>query len=226
MFRFKVLRFLLFIGFLLVQACQHNNDNTLIKNNPPDLSKAATFNMQLGLGYLQQGDRPRAKKKLLTALQQKPHSPEINAAMAYYWEKTSELDQAKKYYVKAIALSAHSGTQLNNYGAFLCRHGDYKGAEEYFLKAVRDPHYIHTAGAYENAGLCSLLIPDLNKAKQYFVVALNQDPSRRQSLYELVKIEEKEGDMKQALYWLQKYPNLVLHDKSFLALAKHLAGKE
>lgn len=200
--------FLLSIGFLL-QSCQHHDEPRMVKNNPPDLKRAAMFNMQLGLGYLQQGDRPRAKKKLLIALKQEPKSPEINAAMAYYLEKASELSQAKKYYLKALTLSSYSGIQSNNYGAFLCRHGEYKMAEEYFLKAVKDPHYIHTAGAYENAGLCSLLIPDLPRAKQYFTKALNQDPSRRQSLYELVKIEQQKGHQKRALKLLQKYPNLA-----------------
>ena len=61
----------------------------------PDLSKAASYNIQLGLGYLKQGDRPRAKKKLLTALKQEPNSADANAAMAYYFEQTSELEQAR-----------------------------------------------------------------------------------------------------------------------------------
>ena len=227
----KFLRLIILLSCVLVQACQHNNDKDkdIPDANQPDLSKAAAFNMQLGLGYLKQGDRPRAKTKLLTALEQQPDSADINAAMAYYLEKTSELEEAKKYYLKAISLSSNSGAQLNNYGAFLCRQGDYKKAEFYFLKAVKDLRYVHTAGAYENAGLCVLAIPDVEKAKLYFNKALGQDPSKKESLYELVKLESKDGHDEKAFELLQQHPDLVLNDKVFLDIARTIsikAGKQ
>ncbi len=210
-----------------MQACQHNDNKEEEEITTPktDLTKAASYNVQLGLGYLKQGDRPRSKKKLLTALEQAPNSPDVNAAMAYYFEQTKELEQAKKYYLKAISLSSNSGAQLNNYGTFLCRQGDYAKAETYFLKAIKDVQYVHTSGAYENAGLCALGVPDYTKAKLYFTNALSQDPSRRESLYELVKIESKEGHDDVALDLLQKHPDLVLDDKIFLSLAKDIATK-
>ena len=220
------LRLIALISCLLIQACQRHEDNRdIINKGQLDLTKAAVFNMQLGLGYLKQGNRPHAKKKLLTALEQKPNSPDINAAMAYYLEQTNDLEHAKKYYLKAISLSSNSGAQLNNYGTFLCRQGDYKKAEDYFVKAVNDPQYVNTAGAYENAGLCVLAIPDEEKAKFYFNKALGQDPSKNESLYELVKLESKEDHHDKALDLLQQHPDLVLNDKMFLALAKDIARK-
>ena len=83
--------------------------------------------------------------------------------------------------------------------------------------------YLHTAGAYENAGLCSLAIPDKEKAKKYFASAINQDPSKRSSLYELVKIEEQQGNHAAAIELLKKYPELVLTDSVFLNLASQIA---
>ncbi|HBD7125782.1 TPA: type IV pilus biogenesis/stability protein PilF/PilW [Legionella pneumophila] len=200
----KSIRYLLTIIIcLFVGACQHTQDNeepnTIRKVN---LSKAASFNVQLGLGYLKQGDRPRAKKKLLTALEQQPDSADVNAALAYYFEQTKELEQAKKFYHKAITLSQNGGAQLNNYGAFLCRQGDYK-----------------------NAGLCAMAIPDHDKAILYFTKALNQDPSRKESLYELVKLQSKIAHDKEALELLQKHADLVLNDKVMLALAKDIANR-
>lgn len=221
----KSLRYLLIMLCLLSQSCQHTEDNEEQNNKKTDLSKAATFNMQLGLGYLKQGDRPRAKKKLLTALEQQPESPDVNAALAYYFEQTKELEKAKKYYQKAISLSGSGGAQMNNYGTFLCRQGDYKSAEIYFLKAVTDQNYVHTSGAYENAGLCAMAIPDHDKAILYFTKALNQDPSRKESLYELVKLQSKMGHDTEALDLLQKYPDLVLNDRVMLALAKDIANR-
>ncbi|KTD50950.1 type IV pilus assembly protein PilF [Legionella quateirensis] len=220
-----VLRFLLISTFVFLQACKHADENTEPEIKKTDLTKAASYNMQLGLGYLKQGDRPRAKKKLLTAMEQEPNSADVNAAMAYYFEQTNELDEAKKYYLKAISLSSGGGAQLNNYGTFLCRQGDYQKAETYFLKAVKDVQYINTSAAYENAGLCALAIPDNDKAKLYFTNALDQDPSRKESLYELVKLESKMGHDAEAYSLLQNHPDLVLNDRYFLALAKDIAIK-
>jgi type IV pilus assembly protein PilF len=210
---------------LFLQACIHNKESEKQNFKKPDLSKAAGYNVQLGLGYLKQGNRPRAKKKILTALEQEPTSPDVNSAMAYYFEQTGELDQAEKYYLKAMSLSGNKGAQLNNYGAFLCRQGNYKQAESYFLKAVSDLKYIHTAGAYENAALCALSVSNEEMAKLYFSKALNQDPSQRVSLYELLKLEMKTGHMTEAFALLQKYPELVVTDRVLLSLAKEISDK-
>lgn len=207
----------LIIALLLLQSCQ-----VLNKSKTHD---AASYNTQLGLAYLNQGDRPRAKRKLLTALAQAPDSPEANASMAYFLEKCGDMERAAVYYRKAMALAPKNGAQLNNYGAFLCRRGQYSQAESYFLKAIDDVQYIHTAGAYENAGICAAAIPNYTKAKMYFVKALEQDPSRRQSLYELVKIEVKLGHESAAVTYLQKYPSIVLSDPTLLALAIKVAHK-
>lgn len=220
----KTLQIPVLLTSLVLLACQHTKMNE-VGTKKPDFRKAASFNVQLGLAYLNQGDRPRAKKKLLTALKQEPNSPDVNAAIAYYFEKTNELKQAQKYYLKAISLSSNAGAQLNNYGAFFCRQGQYRKAETYFLKAVEDEQYIHTAGAYENAGLCAQAIPDLDKAKLYFTKALNHDPSRKVSLYELVRIESKAGHDTEALKIIQKHHDLVIKDRIFLTLAQAVASK-
>lgn len=222
----NLLRFLPWLIFLLLQACQQNNDiraEQLQKRN-----EAASYNTQLGLAYLKQGDRPRAKRKLLTALDLAPDSADVNVAMAYYLEKTGEVRKAQVFYQKALVLAPDSGAQLNNYGTFLCRLGHYKEAERYFLKAANDIHYIHTAAAYENAGLCAAAVPDYSKAKHYYLKALQQDPRRKQALYELAAIELKEKHASKALEYMQKYPALSLTDPNILAMgveAARQAGK-
>jgi type IV pilus assembly protein PilF len=225
----KLHRILIIICVLILQSCQHNNaekDEAIAKKTK--LGDAATYNTQLGMAYLKQGDRSRAKRKLLLALSQAPDSPNANASMAYFMEKSGEMDKATIYYKKAMAAAPGAGAQFNNYGAFLCRQGQYKQAEEFFLKAVQDIKYEHTAGAYENAGLCVMAIPDYVTAVGYFAKALEQDPSREQSLYELVRLEMKQDHVNEALSYLQKYPNLSLSDRTLLTLAvdvAHKAGK-
>jgi type IV pilus assembly protein PilF len=219
------LRYLLpILSLLLLQSCKQN-DSAIEEHRAkePKLNEAAAYNSQLGLAYLKQGNRSRAKHKLLLALSQAPDSPSVNASMGFFMEHTGEMDNAQKYYQKALTAAPNSGAQLNNYGAFLCRRGKYSEAEGYFLKAVNDVEYEHTAGAYENAGLCAMAIPDPAKAKHYFSKALEQDPSREQSLYELVNLEMKQARFSEALAYLQKYPELSLRDRALLAKGVEVA---
>ncbi len=212
-------------SLVFLQSCQTSNDVREEKaTRALNLSKAASYNTQLGLSYLKQGDRPRAKRKLFTALKQEPGSTEVQSALAYYFEQSGDMNQAKSYYLKAIALAPGAGAQLNNYGAFLCRQENYVKAIDYFLNAVKDDQYVHTAGAYENAGLCSEAIPDYDKAKLYFKKALEQDPSKKQSFYEWVKIENKLGNTRQALDLVKQYSNFS-NDPVILSLAKDIAQK-
>lgn len=223
---FLTLRMFFFVLVCLsLPACQlsrADNDDVVNLSNK-NRSEAAGYNVQLGLEYLKQGNISRSKRKLLLAMQQSPNSPEVNAAMGYFMEKTNDKINAKIYYLKALSAAPGRGAQLNNYGAFLCRQGQYAQAETYFLKAVKDVQYEHTAGAYENAGLCALATSDDAKAADFFMKALQQDHSRKQSIYELLKIDIKQGRFDEAMKIIQKYPEQVLHSRDLLALAAKVA---
>lgn len=222
----NLFRLLLVLGLILLQACQSKATfNAEQSMQTRKQNEAASYNTQLGLVYLKQGERPRAKRKLLTALKLAPKSPDVNAAMAYYLEMTGDIKQARIFYKKALSLASNRGVQLNNYGAFLCRLGRYKQAEGYFLNAVKDVYYVNSAGAYENAGLCLAAIPDNPKARSYFAKALKQDPQRKQSLYELVKIELKENQAEKALMHLQNYSEMTMNDSKLLAMAIEAAQR-
>ena len=43
---------------------------------------ASTYNTQLGISYLRQGDIPLAKEKLDRALKENPDNPEVHSALA------------------------------------------------------------------------------------------------------------------------------------------------
>lgn len=223
----NLFRFLTLAGFIMLQACQHSEGMKAEQTNEVTQKShiAAAYNTQLGMAYMKQGDMPRAKRKLLTALELNQNSPDVNAAMAYYLEKTGDVKEARMYYQKALSLSFNSGAQLNNYGTFLCRQANYQEAENFFLKAAKDIHYIYTAAAYENAGLCAAAIPNNLKAKKYFTKALEQDPKRKQSLYELTSIELKQKNANKALMYLQKYSALSMTDPDLLSMAVNAAQR-
>lgn len=224
---FYFVRCIAMVGLIFLQSCQHNTEKKeeVPTNKKTKLSDAASYNTQLGYAYLKNGDRSRAKKKLFLALSQDPKSPTVNAAIAFFMEKSGDMVNAQSYYQKALALAPSGGAQLNNYGAFLCRRGEYRQAEVYFQKAINDIQYSNTAAAYENAGLCVLAIPDNVAAAKYFTKALEHDPSRQQSLYELVNLEMKQEHNEKALTYLQKYADFSSNDRALLTLAANVAHK-
>lgn len=170
---------------------------------------AANYNVQLGVGYLQQGDVQRAKRKLLTAMDQAPDSPQTQDAMGYFMETTGEQQSAEKFYQKAIALNPQAGSVHNNYGSYLCRLKRYKEADQQFQLAVQDVNYLNTATAYENAGLCAMQMPDYNKAAGYLQKAVLQDPHRANSFLQLGEINYKQGNYSVAQQNINQYFQLM-----------------
>ena len=178
---------LLAVTLVFLAACTHQ---VVTDTASPSMVAASKINIQLGIAYLKEGDNLRAKEKLLLAVSQ-DKTPQSYGALAYYYEKTGDIDLASQNYQAAIMLNPTAGAGRNNYGAFLCRQGEYQQADEQFMLAVSDKNYINTAGAYENAGLCALLIPDKAKAKQYFEMALQQNPQLTTASNELSKLKNQ-----------------------------------
>jgi len=208
--KFFLIAILVFILISCMGNTQNQSNELLKKTN---LKKAALLNTKLGLSYLNKGDIKRAKQKLLIARKQQPDSIDVNLALAYYFEITGEVKEAKTYYLKSISLSPGNGAPLNNYGAFLCRQGNYKASLGYFLKAVKDQHYLNTAAAYENAGICASEIPDYDASQKYFKKALAHEPNRIKSFYELIRNERKLNYKNNSVNLLKQYPQFSHNPK-------------
>jgi type IV pilus assembly protein PilF len=183
--------------------------------------QAADCNLQLGLAYLQAGNRLRAKEKLFEAERQNPNAAYIKSAIAYFWESTGEWEKSEFYHLQALQLDKHGGATHNNYGRFLCQCARYNKAEAHFLKATKDLHYANTASAYENAGLCAMRIPDVPKAMGYLHKALSHNPRLEKSWLALAQLEKQP---KLAYEYLKRYQAITARNTpAALALGVELA---
>jgi type IV pilus assembly protein PilF len=201
MYKTKIVLLSLFCGVLAACNTMHSQPSATDKKN----IHTALVNTQLGMTYLQRNQPELAKQKLLMALELAPTIPEPWYSMAYYLETTGDISQANTYYLKAIALAPKSGEVHNNYGTFLCRKGDIDGSIQHFMTAIADPHYLDTASAYENAGLCALKIPNKQLAARYFNKALAHDSNLPTSLLELAKYAYSEQDYNNAREKLRQF---------------------
>ena len=171
----------------------------------PDSKKAALINVELGLGYLADGQVARAKPKFLHALKIAPKIPETHSAMAYFMERVGDYQLAEKEYKKAVSLSKQKGPEYNNYATFLCRRGRLKEADQIFTYALEDKEYASSADVYENAGLCALKDSNNEKASEYLATAVRRDPNRRTAILELIDLDLKQGKIDEAKNLLKRY---------------------
>lgn len=175
--------------------------------------KAAITNAQLGLAYLQKGMYPQSKSALLTSISEDPHIAAGWYSMAYYLEKTGDTRNAKKYYLKAISVDPHSGEAKNNYGTFLCRTGHEKKGIQQFLLATQEKTYLDTASAFQNAGICSLMMHNKQDAFYFFNRAIKNNPSMPFSLLSLAKLYHENGNDVQAKRYFADFKELSLANK-------------
>lgn len=190
------------VFILLLGACAPTKSETDDENRAISTAK---INTQLGMTYLEKRNIARAKQKLLLALEEAPQIPDTWYSMGYFLEVTGDQAEAKKYYLKALAIAPKRGDVQNNFGTYLCRQGNYRESIQHFELAAQDIHYIDTAEAYENAGLCAMKIPDKRLAKKYFEKSLERDPERATPYLELAELDYQIGDISQSKQNLDKF---------------------
>lgn len=187
--------------------------------------KAALVNVELGLRYLSQGEVARAKTKLTHALHLDPKATETHSAMAYFLERVGDHKDAEKEHKKAVKYGKEGGAVYNNYGAFLCRQGRVKEADVAFKKALADKNYPRTAEVYENAGICALQATECEKAENYFMNAIRQDPKRTNALLELTALNLKQNKLDAAKLLLSQYKQIAEPSAKSLWLGIQLSHK-
>lgn len=164
--------------------------------------------MELGLGYLTQGDMIRARKNLEQALQHAPDYYRAQLSMAYYYETVGDTQTAAERYRQTLKQHPRNGQVLNNYGTFLCKQGKFDLADIYFNKALHQPDYYQVDATYENAAFCALKAGEKDHAAHYFQQALNHNPNRWRSLSQLTYLDLEQQHYSQARQRLLQFQDV------------------
>ncbi|MFQ5470681.1 MAG: type IV pilus biogenesis/stability protein PilW [Gammaproteobacteria bacterium] len=165
----------------------------------------AEINAKLGLQYLRQGKFDVAKDKLEKALEYDSELVIAHHYIAELYRQQGNNKRAEEHYGIALDLEPGDAALQNNFGVFLCEQGQYLDAEKRFLKAINNTDYTKKHEAYENAGLCTLRIPDVEKAESYFRQALKINGKLPNSLFQLAQINFDKGDYLRARAFIQRY---------------------
>lgn len=169
-------------------------------------SNAAIANMNLGAGYLQQGNVTLAIERLERALMQDPRLVLAHSTIALAYDQIGNLEQAEAHYLRATELDPSSGNAANFYAVFLCNHqGRWADAEPYFRRAADDANYPTPEAALTNAGVCARDAGQVAVATENFREALTRNPNFPDALLNMLELSYQQGNFLQARAFVQRY---------------------
>jgi len=179
--------------------------------------------IQLGIGYLQQGEAARAKTPLRKALELDPGSADAHAALALVFQNEMEYQLADEHYRKALS-GRNDARILNNYGSFLFEQKRYPEAMERFTKASEDNLYSERARVFQNMGMTALQLGQREQAETYFTRALRLDSRQPRALLELALLAYEAKDYVPAKRYYDGFISLSEQSARSLLLGIRLAN--
>jgi type IV pilus assembly protein PilF len=160
--------------------------------------EAAGYNVQLGLGYMQEGNMQLAKEKLERALSEAPHDPKVHSAEGLLYERLGDPKRADEEYRTALHYAPKDPDVTNNYAVFLCKQNRTDEGVKYFLQAAQNPFYRTPEAAYTNAGVCLRTAHRDDDAKQSLQKALAIKANFAEAAYQLADLEFERGHLIEA----------------------------
>jgi type IV pilus assembly protein PilF len=184
---------------------------------------ASTYNTQLGISYLRQGDIGLAKEKLDRALKENPDNPEVHSARAMLFDRLSLPAQADTEFKTALRLAPQDPDVSNNYAVYLCQAGRTSDGVHRFEEVARNALYRTPWIAYTNAGVCLLTAKRNADAAKSFRQALAVRPNFAEAAYQLADLQFQEGKLPEARAQIDSYLGAFEETPDLLLLGVRIA---
>jgi len=212
---------LLCVVMSLVGCVSTGNVNPLSTSKGRDEAREAY--VQLGLGYLQQGQTERAKVPLKKALELDGSDAQANSALALVFQREMEPELANQYFLKALSASRNETRIVNNYGSFLYEQKRYKEAYERFEQAAADNLYPERSRVFESLGMTSLKLGNRDQARDEFTKALRLDRQQPRALLEMAELYYEDGQYVPSRDYYDRFNQLSEQNARSLLLGTRLA---
>jgi type IV pilus assembly protein PilF len=192
-------RSVIIIGALLLSGCVTTQEGNLANKD-----EAARLNLELGLGYLRQGDYEEARIKLDKSIKAKYENATAHRALGLVYERMSDNKGAEKQYRIAVSQAPDDADAINQLAAFLCGQGKQAEALKLFDEALTIPLYQTRYLLLTNAGTCAKS-SDLPRAENYLRQALAQKPDYPAALLQMGEINYMKENYIQARAFVTRY---------------------
>ena len=165
----------------------------------------AKLNLQMGARYMEMDMLEVAKEKLDTAYDLDSGNPDTLNALAVYYERMKNDEEASDFYESAISKDPDNYSIKSNYGHFLCQRGKNDKGMTYLQEAIDSPLNKRSWLALTNIGLCKLRQNDANQAEDYFRRALQANPAYPPALQEMIKLSYNDQEFMSARALLERF---------------------
>lgn len=174
---------------LLIGACGSSPERQETTND----QDAASYNVQLGVAYLQQGNLAIAKEKLERAEKQNPRDPNVHAALALLYERLGNPSQVDAHFRTALRLAPRNPDISNNYAVYLCKNGRHAEGVQRFESSAKNPLYRTPEAAYTNAGVCLRQAGRTKDAEEFFARSLSIRPNFAEAAFQVGDMYLEQG---------------------------------
>lgn len=213
-----------FGGFVILSLMLVSCGTTATNQTGSTESVADTY-IQLGLGYLQEGNKDQARFNLLKAIDAEPRSPDANNAIALLYQSEGELGLAEEHFKRALSSDRSFNQARYNYARMLLVDGRADDAEEQFSVLVEDVNYRLRAQAFLGLGMAREAQSNLDGAKEAYGRSYQRDPRVATALLELADIAVIEQDFIAAKEFLDQFESQTAATPRSLELGIDLAQR-
>ncbi len=204
----KLIHFAVVMSFLVVPltSCITESTGFAIPEEQPQ--EAANLNMQLGIGYLRQGDWQSARVKLEKAVELDADNAIAQRALGLVYQELGDMDGAERHFRRSVALDSKDPDALNSLAVFLCRNEQTRAeALGLFDRALSIPlsaAFSNKAMLYTNAGVC-MKGQDLERSEDYLRAALAEDPQFADALLQIADVTFQRGNALQSRAFIERH---------------------
>lgn len=196
-------RLLAVIAFsALLSACVTEVKNP--PNQPASKEKQVQTLVDLGVGYIRNGEYGRAKDNLNRALSVNPNSSKVHNAFGLVFQLEGETALADMHYRKAVSDKTFTRA-INNYGAFLYAEGRFREAIDQLKIAGEDQFYHNRPQVYENLGVAYSQLGETSNAEASFIRATQLNPNQGRALLEMSEIRYQQQNYVEAQDYYRRH---------------------
>lgn len=169
------------------------------------MKDALQDHIQLGLGYLGEGNRDSARYHLQKAQEIDNRVPGVHNGLALLYQLEMEHELADEHFRRALSLDSGYSRARNNYGVFLYQQERYEEAYEQFSRAAADTDYRLRPQAFLSTGIVARQLGRQDEAVNAWRRALALNPRLTTPYLELASHYLAQEDYVQARRMLGEY---------------------
>jgi type IV pilus assembly protein PilF len=181
--------------------------------------RRSELHRDLGSGYYERGQMDIAIEELNEAVKLDPANAKAYNTYGLVYAVLGETAKAEQNFQRALQLAPDDPEIRQNWGFYLCTHGQQKASLAEFEMAARNTLYKTPEIPLVNAGRCSAAIGDSALADSYFKRALAASPGNESATFGLAQLAYKAGRLDEARRYLRTLrPTSIQPDALYLAM--------